>query len=69
MTTTHDGQGATLPRYLTVAALARHLGRSRKTIHEWERRHILPARVQVGLRREWFGPTIEAWERARLGEK
>ena len=67
MTTNTDTQGASLPRYLTVAALARHLGRSRQTIHEWERRRILPARVQVGLRREWFGPTIEAWERDRQG--
>jgi predicted DNA-binding transcriptional regulator AlpA len=69
MTTTTKEQAGNLPRYLTVAALARHLGRSRKTIHAWERLKILPPRVQVGVRREWFGPTIEAWERGRLEAK
>lgn len=53
-------------RYMTVADLSRRLGLSTDTLHRMEKRRELPPRVQIGPRRMWWRPSIDAWERERL---
>lgn len=52
-----------LKRYMSVADLARYLGRNRDTIFEWVKDGKLPPRILLGKRLVWFGPAIQDWER------
>jgi predicted DNA-binding transcriptional regulator AlpA len=58
-------------RIIGPAALAKRLGRSAMSIHRWEKRGILPARITLGPRtlRVWRLRDIEAWLAQRAVEK